>query len=354
MSNIIKIKKGLNIKLKGEAEKTLEDVSSEFFALKPTDFTGVFPKLMLKEGDKVKAGTVVYYDKYRENILFTSPVSGTITDIIRGPKRLLQEIRIKADGKQEYETFNVSDPGSLNREQITELLLKSGVWPTIRQRPYSVVANPTDDPKAIFISAFDTAPLGIDYDYVVHGKGDLFQKGLDVLTKLTSGKVHLNINPQDTTSKVFHNSRNVQINQLTGPHPAGNVGIQIHHIDPIDKGDIVWYVNPQDVIIIGQLFSEGKYDASCTIALSGSEVKKPRYYKVVKGTSIKPMVENNVNEGELRYISGNVLTGTKIEKDGYVVLKSAIVVDCFKDKIIEKLLEEIIEEIDQYGKKVGV
>jgi len=318
MSNIIKLKKGLNIKLLGEAEKTVEDINSEFFALKPTDFIGVFPKLMVKEGDEVKAGTVVFYDKYREDILFTSPVSGTITEIIRGPKRLMEEIRIKSNGKSEFESFQVSDPNDMSKEDVTELLRKSGLWPCIRQRPYSVIAKPGDDPKAIFISAFDTSPLGLDYDFIVHGKGDLFQKGLDALKKLTSGNVHLNTNPQETTSKVFHNSQGVQINQFTGPHPAGNVGIQIHHIDPINKGDVVWYLNPQDVLTIGKFFTDGKYDPSCMIALSGSEVDKPKYYKAIKGTSIKPFVENNVKEGELRYISGNVLTGKRIEKDGYL------------------------------------
>jgi Na+-transporting NADH:ubiquinone oxidoreductase subunit A len=206
----------------------------------------------------------------------------------------------------------------MSREEIIELLRKSGIWPSIRQRPYSVIADPKDDPKAIFISAFDTAPLAPDLDFIVHGKGELFQKGLDVLTKLTSGKVHLNINPRETTSKVFHNSKGVQINQFTGPHPAGNVGIQIHHVDPINKGDIVWYLNPQDVIIIGKFFKEGKYDASCMIALSGSDVLKPKYYKVIKGTSIKPLVDNNVKDGEHRYITGNVLCGNRIESDGYL------------------------------------
>lgn len=318
MSKIIKLKKGLNIKLMGEAEKTLDEINSGFFALKPTDFIGVFPKLICKEGDEVKAGTVIFYDKYREDLLFTSPVSGTITEIRRGPKRRMEEIRIRANGKNEYEQFKIYDPKSLGREEIIELLRKSGIWPSIRQRPYSIIANPADDPKAIFISAFDTSPLGVDYDFIVHGKGDIFQKGLDALTKLTSGKVHLNINPRETTSKVFHNSKGVQINQFTGPHPAGNVGVQIHHIDPINKGDIAWYLNPQDVITIGRFFTEGKYDASCIVALCGSEVKKPRYYKVIKGTSIKPMVDDNVKEGELRYISGNVLTGEKIYKEGYL------------------------------------
>ncbi|MCD4680488.1 MAG: Na(+)-translocating NADH-quinone reductase subunit A [Bacteroidales bacterium] len=318
MSNIIKLKKGLNIKLLGEAEKTVVDINSDFFALKPTDFIGVFPKLMVKEGDEVKAGTVVFYDKYRQDILFSSPVSGTITEIKRGPKRLLEEIRIKANGKSEYESFQVSDPKNLSKEEITELLRKSGIWPCLRQRPYSVIANPGDDPKAIFISAFDTSPHGLDYDFIVHGKGELFQKGLDALKKLTSGKVHLNVNPQETTSRVFHKSKDVQINQFTGPHPSGNVGIQIHHVDPINKGDIVWYLNPQDVLIIGKFFTEGKYDASCMISMSGSEVLKPRYYKTIKGTSVKPILDKNVKDGEHRYISGNVLTGKKIQQEGYL------------------------------------
>ncbi len=313
----VKIKKGLDIKLIGEAEKTITELHSKTYAIKPTDFIGVFPKLLVKEGDEVKAGSSLYFDKYRENIRFASPVSGKVAEIKRGPKRVLQEIILEADEKIVYEDFGAANPSDLQREEIIEKLLKSGTWPFIRQRPYSVIANPEDDPKAIHISAFDTHPLAPDNDFIVHGHGEEFQVGLDVLAKLTSGKLHLNV-CTSTSSKVFTNSKNVQVNEFSGPHPAGNVGTQIHAIDPINKGDIVWYLYPQDVLAIGRLFKEGKFNAERVIALCGSEVKNPRYYKTLLGVSVESMLADNVKEGNRRVISGNVLTGEKIEHTGFV------------------------------------
>jgi len=318
MIKVIRIKKGLNINLYGEAEKILVEKQSGSFAIKPTDFVGVFPKLLIKEGDSVKAGSPIFYDKHRENIRFTSPVSGKITEIKRGAKRVLLEIRIEPDNGGGFEDFGKADPKTLDKTAITSKMLASGVWPVLRQRPYSVIANPEDDPKAIFISCFDTAPIAQDFDFIVHGKGDIFQYGLDALSKLTSGKVHLNLNGDIQGSKVFSNSKGVQINYFSGPHPAGNVGVQIHHLDPINKGDVVWSLGPQEVITIGKLFMEGIYDASKIVALTGSEVLKPRYYHTTGGASITEMITGNINEGNLRYISGNVLTGKRIERDGYV------------------------------------
>jgi Na+-transporting NADH:ubiquinone oxidoreductase subunit A len=205
----------------------------------------------------------------------------------------------------------------MDREKIVERLLESGLWPFIRQRPYSVIAIPENDPKAIHISAFDTNPLATDYDFIVHGCGEEFQTGLDALAKLTSGKVHLNVDV-NTSSKVFTNSKNVQINEFSGPHPAGNVGTQIHAIDPINKGDVVWYLYPQDVLSIGRLFKEGKLNAERKIALCGSEVTKPRYFKTLMGASIESIIKDNVTDVTKRVISGNVLTGDKVENTGYL------------------------------------
>lgn len=313
----IKIKKGLDIRLKGEAEKTLTEINPKSFAIKPTDFIGVFPKLLVKEGDEVKAGTPLFFDKNRENIQFTAPVSGRVSEIKRGAKRILQEIKIDADEQIAYVDFGAADPNKLDREKIVEKLLKSGVWPLIRQRPYSVIANPENNPKAIHISAFDTNPLAVDYDFIVHGFGEDFQTGIDALAKLTSGKVHLNVE-LNRSSKVFTNSKNVQINEFSGPHPAGNVGTQIHAIDPINKGDIVWYLYPQDVLSIGRLFKEGRFNAHRIVALCGSEVQKPRYYKTIMGSSIESMIQNNVTDVNKRVISGNVFTGDRVENTGYV------------------------------------
>jgi len=318
MSDVIKIRKGLDIKLSGEAEKQLSEVSSVLVALKPPDFNGVFPKLFVKEGDPVNAGTPVFFNKYRENIIFTSPVSGTIKEVFRGPKRKMLQIVIESDGKMNYETFGKGDPNDLTREQITEKLLKSGTWAFIRQRPYSIIANPDDQPKSIFISAFDSSPLAPDYGFIVEKNSQAFQTGLNALAKLTTGKVHLNIHEGEPVSRIFLDAQNVRINRFSGPHPAGNVGIQIHHLDPINKGEIVWYVNPQAVITIGKLFTEGIYDASKIIAITGSGTEKPGYLKIMNGTSIQPLIKGRVKESDVRYISGNVLTGTKVDPDGYL------------------------------------
>ena len=316
MSKTITLSKGLNIRLKGDAEKTLREFTALHFAVKPTDFIGVFPRMLVKEGDIVKAGTPLFIDKHRENICFPSPVSGTVSEIKRGDKRVLLEVRIEPDGKNEQERFGTADPASLTKAEITEKLLKSGLWSLIRQRPYGIIANPDQTPKAIHISAFDTAPLAPDYDFIVKGKGELFQTGLDALAKLTDNKVHLNIG-NNTSAKEFLNSRNVDITTFKGPHPAGNVGIQIHHIDPINKGDIVWFAGVQDVITIGNLFKQGVYNSEIILALVGSEVVKTGYYKTRRGACIGKLIEGNIKEGNVRYISGNVLTGTQIRPDSF-------------------------------------
>jgi Na+-transporting NADH:ubiquinone oxidoreductase subunit A len=318
MSTVTKIKKGLNINLIGEAEKTIAELTPKLYAIKPTDFNGVFPKMLVKEGDTVMAGTTLFIDKKRDNIRFTSPVSGKVKEIKRGAKRLLLEVKIEADNKDSKYDFKAADPNTLDREAVVEKLLESGVWPMIRQRPYSVIANPKDEPKAIFISAFDTAPLAPDNDLIVHGQGEAFQTGLDALKKLTPGIIHLNLDDNATHSKVFTNSKNVQFNHFSGPHPTGNVGVQINKIDPINKGEVVWYLYPQDVLAIGRLFLSGHYDASRLIALTGSEILRPKYYKTMLGAAIEPFLNDNVTGIKKRIISGNVLTGKKIELDGYI------------------------------------
>lgn len=320
MPHKIKIRKGLNIPLKGKAEKIVMQHQTEgcSFALKPTDFPSITPKSGLKPGAEIKAGDVVFFDKYNPEVKFTSPVSGTLQDINRGERRKILEFVIEPGKTQEYVKFEVGDLNSLSKEQVSELLLNSGIWPFIKQRPFDVIANPKDSPKAIFISGFDSSPLAPDYDYILNGQEADFQKGIDALKKLTEGNVHLTVNGEYAVNKVFSSTKGIELNTINGPHPAGNVGVQIHHIDPINKGEVAWHINPQDVLIIGRLFNKGIFDASRTIALTGSEVKKATYYKTIMGASIKALVENNVNEGNLRYISGNVLTGTKITSNGFL------------------------------------
>lgn len=318
MSSIIKIKRGLDIKLAGKPIKELSQVEISEYALKPTDFIGLSPKPLVQVGDKVKAGTPIFFDKHREDIIITSPVSGSVVEIIRGEKRKMLEIRIKSDGQFSYMDFGVQNLPDISREEVQEKLLKSGVWAYIKQRPYGIIANPKDAPKAIFISAFDSAPLAPDLDFIVEGKSEEFQAGIDVLNKLCLGKIHLNVKAKQTKSPTFLNAKNVTINSFDGPHPAGNVGVQIHKISPINKGEIYWTLDPQAVIIIGKLFLTGKYDAEKIIAIAGSEVKKPHYIKVIAGANIQNIVKGNVTGGENRYISGNVLTGIKIEENGYL------------------------------------
>jgi Na+-transporting NADH:ubiquinone oxidoreductase subunit A len=318
MSEVIKIKKGFNINLLGEAEKTISEIQPRQFAIKPTDFHGVFPKMAVQEGDEVKTGTILFWDKYRDNIKFTSPVSGKVLEVRRGAKRVLLEVVIESDGREEFVDFGKADAAGLTREQVVEKLLKSGVWPAIRQRPYSIIAKPEDDPKGIFISAFDTAPLAPDFDLIVHGHGEDFQAGLDALAKLTTGNIYLNIPAGEGTSKVFTNSKNVVITRFQGKHPTGNVGTQIAHISPINKGEVVWYLRPQEVLFIGRLFRHGRLDATRLIALTGSEVNKPHYFRTKLGSSITDMIKDNLKGSNVRYVSGNALTGTRIDREGFV------------------------------------
>lgn len=323
MSHTIKLKKGFDINLAGKAEKKIAECDQpQTFALKPTDFLGIQrPKLMVAEGDTVKAGTPLLFCKMMEDVKYCAPVSGEIVEIKRGEKRKLLEIKILADKEiisEEFKKFSVSDLPKIEKEEIIGLMLKSGVWPNIIQRPYGIVANPEEAPKAIFISTFDTHPLAPDYDFSLHGEENYIQAGIDILKKLTAGRVHLGMNGNSEISPIFSHLKNAELHNVSGKHPAGNVGVQIHHIDPIAKGDLVWTVNPYGVAQIGKLFLEGKYDASKVIALTGSEVKTPQYYKTFTGACIDKFINNNVGENEIRFISGNVLTGEKIKSDGYI------------------------------------
>ena len=321
MSKVIKLKRGLDIRLVGEAEKTVVQVpAGELCAVVPDSFPGITPKLLVSEGSKVKAGTPLFFDKARPQILFTAPVSGTVSAIRRGERRKITAIEIAADAAIEYEKFQVPAPAKASREKIVEALLQSGLWPLIMQRPYGLIASPTDTPKAIFISGFDSAPLAPDMNFVLRDEYDNLAAGIEVLKKLTDGKVHLGL----------RNGENGVLNRLTeaeqhlfqGPHPAGNVGVQIHHIDPINKGDIVWMVDIQNVALIGRLFNTGTADMHRVIAVTGSETEKPQYVSVVAGTSIERVIAacGIKDEGHVRIIAGNVLTGLKTDASGFIDL----------------------------------
>ncbi|UII29219.1 Na(+)-translocating NADH-quinone reductase subunit A [Fulvivirga maritima] len=323
MSKFIKLKKGFDINLAGKAEKKIAEVAQpETFAYKPTSFQGILrPKLKVNEGDVVKAGTPILFDKKNDKVLHVAPVSGEVVEVRRGAKRKILEIVILADKEIQYESFkkySASELSSISKEDAVEQLLTGGVWPNIIQRPYGIIADPEETPKAIFISAFDSHPLAPDFDVLFKGQETYFQAGVDVLKKLTTGQVHVNVNADAEVSPVFSQVKNAEINKFSGPHPAGNVGVQIHHLDPISKGDIAWTVTPYGVIQIGKLFLEGKHDASRLVAVAGSEVAKPQYYKTYTGANIKKFVEGNLKNDHVRYVSGNALTGTRIELDGHL------------------------------------
>lgn len=323
MSKTIKLKKGFDINLAGKADKTVANTPlSETFAIKPTDFVGMKrPKLKVAEGDTVKAGSPVLFDKMQEDVMICSPVSGEVVEVKRGAKRKILEIKILADKEIEFESFksfNVSDLQKITREEAYEQMAQGGVWSNIVQRPYGIVANPTDTPKAIHVSAFDTHPLAAEPGFTLRGKEEAFQAGVHVLSKFTEGKIHLNHNLNGEVSTVFANVEGVENNKISGKHPAGNVGVQIHHIDPVNKGEVVWTVSPYGVAQIGTLFLEGKYDASRLVAVAGSEISTPQYHKTYTGACINKLIEGNLNNDHVRCISGNVLTGERVAADGYL------------------------------------
>ncbi|MCT4560166.1 MAG: Na(+)-translocating NADH-quinone reductase subunit A [Crocinitomicaceae bacterium] len=319
MSKTVKLKKGLDIRLVGEAEK----VATEFalpksISIKPADFHGMTPKMAVKEGQEVKAGEVLFYNKYQDSVKVVSPVSGTVTGIIRGEKRRILEVQVQADGKQDFLTHNPIDPSTASSEEVKNFMLASGLWMFIKERPIDVVANPDHEPKAIFVSSFDSSPLAPDYDYILHGEQENFQAGLNALTKLTAGKVYLTLNADSPADSVFTDAKGVEINKISGKHPGGNVGTQIHHLSPMNKGEFVWTVNPQDVALIGKTMRSGKFDSTKLVCLTGSEATHRKYFKTLIGAQIGALVDGNIASDNVRVISGNVLTGDKIAQDGHL------------------------------------
>ncbi|HDR50110.1 MAG TPA: Na(+)-translocating NADH-quinone reductase subunit A [Mariniphaga anaerophila] len=317
MSKVIKLRKGLNIKLKGSAEPVLETLSlPATVALKPTDFPGLTPKLSVKPGDVVKAGDALFYNKYHPEVVFTAPWGGKVASVNRGERRRILEVVVETDANAGSAEFKKGKPESLSAEEIKEQLLKSGLWPFIKRRPYGILASPDEKPRAIFISTFDTAPLAPDYNFIMEGQLGSFQTGIDALAKLADGKVVLGIGEKS----VFGNIKNAEISQFSGPHPAGNVGVQIHHIAPIGKGDVVWTVQPQDVLFIGKLFETGKVDFSKVFALTGSEVEKPKYFQTILGAPVSLITDGRLKKAgyKQRIISGNVLTGTRVKPENYL------------------------------------
>ncbi|NIJ43567.1 Na+-transporting NADH:ubiquinone oxidoreductase subunit A [Wenyingzhuangia heitensis] len=317
MSQDIRVKKGLTIKLKGQAALTTAASSrSAFYAIKPTDFHGITPKLAVKAGEEVLVGDVVFFSKGNDRIKFTSPVSGIVKEVKRGAKRKVLAIIIEAKSEDQFKDFGAANPLNLDKEAVLEKILESGSFAYVKQRPYDVVADPADSPKAIFVSSFDTAPLGPDYAYALKGKEEAFQAGINALSKLTEGAVNLAVDGSEAS--FFSKIENANILNVYGKHPAGNVGTQIAATNPVNQGDKVWTVSPQGVAVIGELFLTGNYNALKVVALVGSQVNNPQYHVLAAGQNIKEVVTQNAIVEGSRVISGNVLTGTQIELDDFL------------------------------------
>lgn len=319
MADLIKIKKGLDIKLEGGANPILMNAKlAQLYAVKPTDYHGVTPKLVAKAGETVKAGDPLFFDKANPEVIFPSPVSGEVVEIVRGDRRKLLEIVVKADKQIEYASFDALDPKKASVDDIKSKMLTAGVWQYVKQRPFDLIANPSVAPRDIFVSTFDTTPLTPDSQFVLNGQEAELQAGFDALAKLTIGKVYVGVNA-NTASKVASSIKGVELVEFAGVHPAGNVGTQIHKIAPVNKDETVWTVGFQDVIIIGRLFLTGKFDATRTISLSGAQVKKPGHYKVIAGAAIDTVIEGQIKDiKNSRIISGTVFSGEKITENGYL------------------------------------
>ena len=319
MSKDIQIRNGSNLNLEGDADKILVDIPvSKTFALNPDNFFNITPKLIVKEGDSVKKGSPLFFSKQNPRIHFVSPAAGEVTAIVRGAKRKIIQVVITCDGSNEVVSHDISDFESLDADAVKEIILKSGSWPFIKQRPYNIIAQPEDTPKSIFVSTYATSPLDVDYDFLLKNNKDDFQRGIKVLNKLTMGDVNLTVD--NSFKGFFETVKEATLIGVYGAHPSGNVGVQIHKIDPINYGDKVWVVNPEDVVNLGILFSKGEFSAQRTLAVVGSSVQKPQYYKATIGASLKPYLETSGIDlkEDVRIINGDVLSGSKTSEDGYV------------------------------------
>ncbi|MBR5699348.1 MAG: Na(+)-translocating NADH-quinone reductase subunit A [Prevotella sp.] len=317
MANLIKLRKGLDIKLEGAAVETKVEVwKCKEYALQPDDFTGVVPKVVVREGDHVKAGEPLFVDKNCPEVRFASPVSGEVSAIVRGDRRKVLCVKVKADAEQEYADFGKKDVTALTGDEVKQALLEAGLFGYINQLPYAVATSPLTTPKAIFVSALRDMPLAGKFEYELQGNEEAFQTGLTALSKMA--KTYLGIGLLQV-NEVLHKAKDVDVNIFDGPCPAGNVGVQVNHIDPVNKGEVVWTVDPTAVIFFGRLFLTGHVDLTRTVAIAGSEVTNPAYADVLVGTPLSVLFEGRLAQKEhVRLINGNPLTGRKDTLDGYL------------------------------------
>ncbi len=317
--------------------------------LSPSDFQGFIPKVLVKEGDALKCGSAVFCDKLHPEMLITSPVNGVVEKVVRGERRKILHVTIRCVEPDGAADVVAVDPATLTGDEIRQQLLTSGLWPYLYQRPYDVVANPTSIPRDIFISGFDTAPLAAESDFQLEGQGVDFQTGIDALTKLTQGSVYLSL-PHDTSCKELLEARNVEQVFFNGKHPAGNVGVQINHIKPLNKGEIVWTLRVTEVLFIGRFFRAGIPDVGRWVALCGPGVRKPGYVYAVPGTPVSVLLHGNVySEMHSRIISGNPLTGTRIDKDGCLSARDTSVTVLKEGDDIHEIFGWIMPRLDKFS-----
>ena len=317
MENLYKLKKGLDLKLEGVAPKALREISSiTEYAVAPQDFYGMTPRLVVKEEDHIVAGEPLFIDKQTGKIQIVSPVSGIVKEIERGDRRKIRLIRITPDVHQDAKEWPILEIEKITREDILERLLQSGLFAFFKQRPYDVIASPTDSPKGIFVSTFNKMPLAADFGYVVSGQEEEFKLGISVLSKLA--KVYVSICPEQVNTS-FIPLHSAEVNIFQGPNPTGNVGVQINHTSPINKGEVAWTIGAEEVIFIGRLFKTGRIDLTRNIAIAGSEVCNPTYIKTKIGAAIKDIIGNNLKSQEhTRIINGNPLVGTCTNLGGFL------------------------------------
>ena len=323
MANVIKLKKGLNINIEGTPEEKFVSVKeAKKVCLVPDDIVMCTPKIVVKAGDAVKAGDEIFHDKQYPEIKFVSPVSGTLEEVVRGDRRKVLGIVITNDGKGTQVNLPVVDPKTASADEVKQAMLDGGVWPMLTQRPYGVLANPAVQPRDIFVTALNTAPLAPSFDIIVKGQEKDFETGLAALTKLTQGKVYVGAASGTQVPAVA----GVEKLTVEGPHPAGNVGVQINSCKPINKGEVVWTANAQDVIVIGRILN-GKCDFTRVITIAGSEVVAPAYAKVMAGQSLAEILDGKVKHVEYkqRVINGDVLTGVATGLAGSLGFKTQTV-----------------------------
>ncbi|MBQ0073427.1 MAG: Na(+)-translocating NADH-quinone reductase subunit A [Prevotella sp.] len=316
MTKVIKLRRGLDISLAGKAEQKKNCIAvGGTYALQPSDFVGVKPKVVVKEGDKVKAGDALFVNKEYPEVKFASPVSGTVSLVERGDRRKLLSVRVDADATQEYVDYGKKDLSSLNADGVINALLEAGLFGFINQLPYAISTNPQTKPRAIFVSALRDMPLAGDFEYELQGNEADFQTGLSALAKVA--KTYLGIGEKQSTAALAE-AKDVEVVAFSGKCPAGNVGVQVNNIAPVNKGEVVWTVDPTAVIFFGRLFNTGKVNMTRTVAIAGSEVSDPSYIEALVGTNLKAELSNKVKADGTRIIMGNPLTGTKTTMDCFL------------------------------------